>query len=270
MTLKYWFNCFGFHRIVRVGLCLLSGSVLYKCACGSHASAAKYQEFTILLNFFLLVIKESPFFPQWEENQIYILGAFSAYLVYSFAIYFPILCRRQKSPPDLEESVVCLWQREVVKVTCYCTGPQISQGIVTEETKEGLTSIIVRGRRWELGKAQSQREISNSFYLRLSQQTINLGLIMFYLIWFQSLKQSWAMPIAGPTIKVGGRQWNRDRQDINLLGASSGFIILIWSLCLWGSFFSISLFPHTYTFMVLYSFSYQPILNLEHSHWIRI
>lgn len=115
MTLKYWFNCFGFHRIVRVGLCLLSGSVLYKCACGSHASAAKYQEFTILLNFFLLVITESPFFPQWEENQIYILGAFSAYLVYSFAIYFPILCRRQKSPPDLEESVVCLWQREVVK-----------------------------------------------------------------------------------------------------------------------------------------------------------
>ena len=74
---------------------------------------------------------------------------------------------------------------------------------------------------------------------------------MFYLIWFQSLKQSWAVPIAGPTINVEGRQWNRDRKDIILSGASSGFIVLIWSLCLWGSF-SLFLSSHIHTHVWCY------------------
>lgn len=148
-------------------------------------------------------------------------------------------------------------------------------GLRNKGNKGGIHFNHIKDWRWEVGKAPRQKGISNIFYLRQSQQTINLELVMFPLIWFQSLKQSQALHTESSRSRCkGGRKAVKRRQTghypprctlwFHHTHLTPLFMRLICAL---------SLFPHPHTCMVLCSFSYQllqPILNLECSCWIRI
>lgn len=106
------------------------------------------------------------------------------YVVYNLVIYFPILCCKAKRTPYSEELVALSRLREAVKSNVLLSRMLDQPGLRNKAQRHfGHMRQKMRTRQ------DSVRDTINMFYLSLRQQIIDIELIMFFLICFQSLKQ---------------------------------------------------------------------------------